>query len=123
MNIMTYFSSIWPIIMIALFALAFIMDIAKHFLKKKLISFVLQSEERRQRYIRTDSILISYERKILWLLLAILPVMFLSIYYFLPHLFYIPLLILLFCPIVLEDYFYRKLFLKAIDKKIEGEIQ
>jgi hypothetical protein len=116
-DMMTYFSSVWSTIMIALFALGFIMDIIQHVFKKKLIGFVLQSEERRQRHIRMDSILVSYERKLLWQLLAILPVLALSSYYFLPRLLYIPILIILFCPLILDDYFYRKSFLMAIDKK------
>src|SRR5512141_2370236 len=114
---MDYFSSIWFKIGLVFLVLVFILDIAKHLLKKKLIEFVLHSEERRQVYIRMDSSLISYERKLFWSMLAISVMLALTTYYFLPYLLYLPIVTILFCPIVLEDYFYRKSFLEAINKE------
>ena len=100
-----------------LFVILVIMDVAKHLLKKKLIESILHpSTLRRQAFTRMDSSLVSYERILFWLLLAILPLLALTTYYFLPHLLYLPIVMALFCPFVLEDYLYRKSFLKAIEK-------
>ncbi len=111
------FFSILFYLMIGFFVIIVIMDVAKHMSKRKLTENILRSsEERRQKFIYMDSRLISYEKKLLWLLLAILPVLALSIYLFLPDLLWLPIALALLCIIVLEDRFYRKSFLKAIDK-------
>jgi hypothetical protein len=122
----TFFPMLFEYIFAGLLVIILILDIINHLGKKKLIELVLQSEEKRQRYIRIDSMLVSGYGKILWQVLAILPVIALSIYYFLPNLFpsllYPMIEVILFCILMLDDYFYRKSFLKAINKKIESEI-
>ena len=117
-----FFTTIFPKIMAGFLVIILVLDVVNHLFKKKLIEYVLLSEERRQRHIRMDSIIVSYEKKLFWQLLVMLPLLALSTYYFLPHLFYLPIVIILFCPFVLDDYFRRKSILRAIDKKIEGEI-
>jgi len=103
---------------------ALIFSIINHLNKKKLTERVLQSEEKRQGYVRMNSTLIAVYKKILLQMILILPILAFTLYLFVPDQFGIllPLFVetALFYFIMLDDYFYRKSFLKAIEREIES---
>jgi len=106
-----------------LLVLMLIFSVINHWNKQKLIDRVLQSEEKRQSYIRMDTLLISSYKKIFWLFVASLLLMAAALYYFIPSLFnslkYLMVEMVIFLIIMVDDYFYRKSFLKTIERKTE----
>ncbi|MBI5935890.1 MAG: hypothetical protein HY867_19465 [Chloroflexi bacterium] len=122
---MDYFIAIiCPSVFAIPLVVALIFSVINHLNKKKLAERVLQSEEKRQGYIRINSMLISVYKKILWQMVILVPITAFALYLFVPNQFDIllPLFVesALFYIIMLDDYFYRKSFLKAIERKTES---
>jgi len=119
-----FLATICPSVFAIPIIVALIFSVINHLNKKKLTERVLQSEEKRQGYERMNSMLISVYKKILLQMILILPVLAFTLYLFVPDQFgvLLPLFLetTLFCMIMLDDYFYRKSFLKAIERKTES---
>ena len=116
---MSYFFSVWFKFILAFFALALVLDIAKYLARKKLITSILNSpDEKRQAYIRMDTQLISVYKKLLWMTPFTLLFVPAVIYIYLREMFlYFAIALTLMYIFVLEDFLYRRSFLKAIEKK------
>jgi len=113
----TFFTTLFKTL-VGLFAVSVFLSIYKHLSKRKLIERILQlPEEKRQIYIRSDSELILIYKMLLWNMPVILLAFVLTTYVFLPQFSYFTIVIVLGYIVILEDYFYRKSVLKAIDKK------
>jgi hypothetical protein len=119
-----FLATICPSVLAIPIIVALIFSVINHLNKKKLTERVLQSEEKRQGYVRMNSMLISVYKKTLLQMILILPILAFTLYFFVPDQFgvLLPLFVeaALFYFIMLDDYFYRKSFLKSIEREIEN---
>jgi hypothetical protein len=111
----TFLTTIYKIL-VGLFVIILILDVAKYLFKRKYIEFVLRSpEEVRQRLMRSSSLVVSVYKMLFWLAPIILLMLPLAIYLFFPNWFWqVTVMAILFYMVLLEDFLYRRSFLKAI---------